>query len=139
MAIIRLNDIQSVKKNFYQADDIEDVVFEISYYTSHIHVYTLSTSETYAELTKVYKHDPAIIEEYNFYSLLEVQELFNTLLRVVYNWKSTYKKASHQNNAMFWNLAIKYKDGFVAKYEGDGAYPNNFEDLLDLFGIEGIK
>lgn len=54
-------------------------------------------------------------------------------------WDKTYSTLKYDMEILDgtqWELTITYKSGKVAKYGGSNAYPYNFDDLCQLFGID---
>jgi len=133
--IISVRDTKSVKKNFYTSDDIKDISFEIGFYHSHFKVYQLKTKEKYVESTMVYKHDPSVIQEYDFFSITEIKPLFNNIFSIVRDWRFNYSNVMKKDGVV-WELKITYNDGQIIDYAGDSHYPDNFSDLLDVFGLD---
>ena len=49
-------------------------------------------------------------------------------------WRSYYN--SRILDGEQWSLTVRYADGYILGYAGSNAYPENWNELLDFFGIK---
>jgi len=53
-------------------------------------------------------------------------------------WNSRYSNCFILDGTQ-WHLTVRYSDGFILEYGGSNAYPKNWNELIDFFGIKGYK
>lgn len=112
----------------------EEIYFEIGGFCSGYDKYRIVFRNGLAQLVRTpWFGEP--IEKH--YSPEEAKQFLNTFedLHVEY-WNSEYNEPYICDGTQ-WELAVKYEGQRGTVWVGSNAYPNNWEKLLFLFGIEG--
>ena len=118
---------------------ISKVVLEIGGYFQGLNTYTAQVN---GDVVEIYKEEmlnitPPSEDKEEPYSKNEFLELFADLH--IGEWRkhySTHRFGIEILDGTQWSLDIYYDDDTKCSYGGDNAYPYNFCDLTDLFGIE---
>jgi ADP-ribosylglycohydrolase len=128
----RLKDIDWQRKGRQVAKiDFEIGGFSDGYTTFGLHFLTNG-----AELKKKHSLDENSAGENKYYSVREasvLKEQFSSI-HIEY-WNSSYPNPNICDGEQ-WSLTIKYDDGFISEYSGSNAYPENWTEILDFFGID---
>lgn len=118
---------------------ISKVVLEVGGYFQGLNTYTAQVNGNVVEISKekMLNIIPPSEEEEASYSRNEFLELFANLH--IGEWRkhySTHRFGIEILDGTQWSLDIYYDDDTKCSFDGDNAYPYNFYDLNDLFGIE---
>lgn len=112
-----------------------EIVFEVGGYFGGYTVYRLTFTDSGAKLIESDGRDGDSILDTKEYSESEAALLSEQFSAIhIEYWNSDYV-ASHICDGEQWSLSVRYSDRQTLECGGSNAYPSNWSELLDLFGI----
>jgi len=113
---------------------VKEIYFENGGY-SGFDQYHIYFSDQSARLVKT-KHQNDLIPIEIQYTPEETTQFLNDFKKLhLEYWKNEYTESSI-NSETYWELAVKLEGSRGRVWKGSSAYPNNWNDLLTVFGIE---
>lgn len=114
----------------------QEIVFEIGGYFGGYTIYRLTFTDSGAKLIESDGRDEDSIYNRKEFSPNDAALLAERFSAVHTEYWNTDYAASHICDGEQWGLTVRYSDRQTLEYGGSNAYPSNWSELLDFFGID---